>query len=53
MWTSLILFENGQIDVYLKKSKHSGAYCWGMGKGLPTFVLMNFVNDVRSIRPSL
>lgn len=40
--------ENGQIDVYPKKGKTGGAYCSGYGK-LPTFVLLNHVNDVRSL----
>jgi oligoendopeptidase F len=40
--------QNGQIDVYPKKGKKGGAYCWGMGK-LPIFVLLNHVNEVRSL----
>ena len=40
--------ENGQIDVYPKKGKRSGAYCSGSGK-LPTFVLLNHTNDIRSL----
>lgn len=48
----LILFDkflvNGQIDVYPKKGKRGGAYSWGMAN-LPTFLLLNHVNDVRSI----
>lgn len=39
---------NGQIDVLPRKGKRGGAYCWGMGQ-LPTFVLLNHVNDVRSL----
>lgn len=40
--------ENGQIDVYPKKGKAGGAYCSGYGK-LPTFVLLNHVDSVRSL----
>lgn len=40
--------ENGQLDVYPKKGKHGGAYCWGMGQ-LPIFVLLNHSNDIRSL----
>jgi oligoendopeptidase F len=38
---------NGQIDVYPKKCKSGGAFCAGTS-GLPTFVLLNHVNDLRS-----
>ena len=40
--------ENGQIDVYPKKGKTGGAYCAGSGK-LPTFVLLNHVDNIRSL----
>lgn len=40
--------ENGQIDVYPKKGKKGGAYCWGQGS-LPTFVFLNHTNDIRSL----
>ncbi len=39
---------NGQLDVYPKKGKSSGAYCSG-GGDLPTFVLLNHVDSVNSI----
>ena len=39
---------SGQIDVQSRKGKKAGAYCWGMGQ-LPTFVLLNHVNDIRSL----
>lgn len=39
---------NGQIDVYPKKGKKGGAYCWGTGL-LPTVVLLNHTNDIRSV----
>ncbi len=41
--------KNGQIDVYPKKGKKGGAYCWGMGSTVPTFLLLNHANDVRSL----
>ncbi len=37
--------ENGQIDVYPKKGKTGGAYCWGTFEN-PTFVLLNHVNSL-------
>ena len=40
--------ENGQIDVYPKKGKTGGAYCAGYGQ-LPTFVLLNHVDTIRSL----
>lgn len=40
--------ENGQIDVYPKKGKRGGAYCWSMGQ-LPTRVLLNHTDDMRSL----
>lgn len=42
------MLTNGQIDVYPKQGKRGGAYCWGMGQ-LPTFLLLNHTNDVRSL----
>ncbi len=39
--------ENGQIDVYPKKGKMGGAYCWG-SHGNPTFVLLNHSSELRS-----
>lgn len=41
--------ENGQIDVYPKKGKEGGAYCSGGGKNLPTYVLLNHTDDIRSV----
>ncbi|MEJ0002189.1 MAG: M3 family metallopeptidase [bacterium] len=38
---------NGEIDVYPKKGKKAGAYCWGM-PGLPTVLLLNHTDDIRS-----
>jgi oligoendopeptidase F len=40
--------DNGQIDVYPKKGKTGGAYCAGAAK-LPTFLLLNHVDDIRSL----
>lgn len=40
--------KNGQIDVYPKKNKKGGAYCWGV-YGLPTFVLLNHTNNYNSV----
>ncbi len=39
---------NGQIDVFPKKGKTGGAYCSG-SYGNPTFVLLNHVDDFRSL----
>jgi len=38
---------NGQIDVYPKLGKIGGAYCSGNAL-LPTFILLNHTNDLRS-----
>lgn len=40
--------ENGQIDVYPKKGKRGGAYCWG-SYGLPVFVLLNQTDNYNSV----
>lgn len=40
--------KNGQIDVYPKKGKTGGAYCFG-NYGQPTFVLLNHVNNLNSV----
>jgi oligoendopeptidase F len=39
--------KNGQIDVYAKKGKMGGAYCWGTFQ-TPTFVLLNHTNSLHS-----
>lgn len=44
--------KNGQIDVYPKKGKNSGAFCAGSNKLLPSYVLLNHdesLNDVLTI----
>ncbi|MFA7216791.1 MAG: M3 family oligoendopeptidase [Candidatus Paceibacterota bacterium] len=43
-----MFFENGQVDVYPKKGKSGGAFCWGMGD-LPVFVFLNHTDDIRSV----
>jgi oligoendopeptidase F len=40
--------ENGQIDVYPKVGKSGGAFCTSEGK-MPTFVLLNHSDDIRSV----
>lgn len=40
--------QNGQIDVFPKLNKKSGAYCW-KHRGLPTFVLLNHVPNFSSV----
>ena len=40
--------ENGQIDVYPKLGKGSGAFCSPM-TGAPTYVLMNYVNKLNDV----
>lgn len=40
--------EKGQIDVYPKLGKAPGAYCWS-NTNMPTFVLLNYTNDLDSI----
>lgn len=39
---------NGQIDVFPKKGKSGGAYCWS-NVNLPTYVLLNYTNDTDSV----
>lgn len=41
--------EKGQIDVFPKKGKRAGGYCISVGK-LPTFILMNQVDTVQSVK---
>ncbi len=43
-----VFLKNRQFDVYPMKGKKSGAYCWGSGE-LPTFVLLNHTDDIRSV----
>ncbi len=40
--------ENGQIDVYPRTGKKGGGYCCG-GYGHPTYVLLNWTNDLHSV----
>lgn len=41
-------FKNGQVDVYPRKSKHAGGYCWPNDCN-PTFILLNHVDSLRSL----
>lgn len=43
-----MMLKNGQIDVYPKKGKSGGAYCWGK-KGLPTIVMLNYIPAVDAV----
>lgn len=40
--------ENRQIDVYPRKGKKGGAFCWG-NDYFPTFVMLNHTDDIRSV----
>lgn len=40
--------DRGQIDVYPKKSKKGGAFCWGT-YGLPIFILLNQTDNYQSV----
>lgn len=40
--------ENGQIDVYARLGKKGGGYCWG-GHNRPTYILLNWTDDLRSV----
>ena len=40
--------KNGQIDVFPKKGKKSGAYCCGANE-LPTFLLLNHADNIHSV----
>jgi oligoendopeptidase F len=42
------LLTNGQVDVFPKVGKEGGAFCSSY-IGTPTFVLLNHINDVRSL----
>lgn len=43
------LSENGLIDVFPKKGKRGGAFCAGLTKTLPTFVMLNHTNKLRDV----
>jgi oligoendopeptidase F len=45
----LKMVHGGQIDVFPKKGKEGGAFCSSV-TGLPTFVLLNHVNDINSLK---
>ncbi|HTH93242.1 MAG TPA: M3 family metallopeptidase [Candidatus Paceibacterota bacterium] len=40
--------EGAQFDVYPKKGKSPGGFCWTMGNS-PTFILLNHIDDIRSL----
>jgi oligoendopeptidase F len=40
--------DNGQLDVYPRKGKGSGAYCWG-AQNLPTYIFLNHTDSIKSI----
>ncbi len=42
------ILQNSQTDAFPKKGKTGGAYCAG-GFGMPTFVLLNHTDDLRSL----
>ncbi len=43
------LLARGQVDVYPKKGKEGGAFC-ASGIGMPTFVLLNHIDDFESLK---
>ncbi len=44
----LSYLKNGQIDVFPKKGKKSGAYCWS-NTNLPTYVFLNYTDTLDSV----
>ena len=42
------ILNNGQVDVFPKKGKQGGAYC-SSGYDMPTFLLLNHVDELRSL----
>ena len=42
------MFTKGLVDVFPKKGKHGGAFC-SSGTNLPTYILLNHVDDFRSM----
>jgi oligoendopeptidase F len=43
-------FENGQVDVFPKKGKASGAFCTGVNSISPHFVLLNYTDQLNDVR---
>lgn len=41
--------ENGQIDVYSKKGKHSGAFCAHELISQPTYILLNYIDKFQDV----
>jgi oligoendopeptidase F len=42
-------YNNGQYDVYPKKSKSGGAFCISIGSKYPTYMLLNHNNDIKDV----
>ncbi len=42
------MFEKGLVDVFPKKGKSGGAFC-SSSSGLPTYILLNHIDDFRSM----
>jgi len=42
------MFDNGLVDVFPKKNKHGGAFC-SSGMNIPTYILLNHIDDFRSM----
>jgi oligoendopeptidase F len=40
--------QNSQFDIYPRQGKSGGAFCWGNNL-LPTFILLNHTDDLRSV----
>ncbi len=40
--------KNGQFDIHPKKGKRNGAYC-SSGSGVPTYILLNHIDDSNSV----
>lgn len=43
------MLKNGQVDVFPKKGKCGGAFCIGFTKMFPTYVLLNYTDDLKSV----
>ncbi len=42
------MLKNGRIDVYPKKGKRAGAYCWG-GQNAPTIIMLNHIDSITCV----
>jgi len=43
-----LFVSDGRIDVYPRKGKRDGGYCWS-GYNMPTYILLNWSESIRSI----